>query len=150
MTLDELLLGGGLGLVTLLTLIQIAPIKIDPWTAIARGLGKAFNGEVLREISDTKTKLEDHIKVDDERAADQHRARILAFNTELLRGQRHTREDFIDILTEIDAYESYCKSHPEYKNSRCKHAVANIGRVYDELLRTGDFLAEGRHTVERK
>lgn len=144
MTLDELLLGGGLGLVTLLTLIQIAPIKIDPWSAIARGLGKAFNSEVLREISDTKTKLEDHIKVDDERAADQHRARILAFNTELLRGQRHTREDFIDILTEIDAYESYCKSHPEYKNSRCKHAVANIGRVYDELLRTGDFLAEGR------
>lgn len=150
MTLDELLLGGGLGLAALLTLIQIAPIKIDPWTAIARGLGKAFNGEVLKEISDTKTKLEDHIKVDDERAADQHRARILAFNTELLRGQRHTREDFIDILTEIDAYESYCKSHPEYKNSRCKHAVANIGRVYDELLRTGDFLAEGRHTVERK
>ncbi len=150
MDLNELLLSGGLGLVALLTLIQIAPIKIDPWTAVARGLGKAFNGEVLREISDTKNKLEAHIQVDDERAADQHRARILAFNTELLRGQRHTREDFIDILTEIDAYESYCKSHPEYKNSRCKHAVANIGRVYDELLRTGDFLAEGRHTVERK
>lgn len=141
--------GGGLGLVALLTLIQIAPIKIDPWTAIARALGKAFNGEVLREISETKAKLESHIKMDEERAADQHRARILTFNTELLRGQRHTREDFIDILCEVDAYESYCKAHPEYKNSRCKHAVANIGRVYDELLCTGDFLAEGRHH-ERK
>ena len=141
--------GGGLGLVALLTLIQIAPIKIDPWTAIARALGKAFNGEVLREISETKAKLESHIKMDEERAADQHRVRILTFNTELLRGQRHTREDFIDILCEVDAYESYCKAHPEYKNSRCKHAVANIGRVYDELLCTGDFLAEGRHH-ERK
>lgn len=141
--------GGGLGLVALLILIQIAPIKIDPWTAIARALGKAFNGEVLREISETKAKLESHIKMDEERAADQHRARILTFNTELLRGQRHTREDFIDILCEVDAYESYCKAHPEYKNSRCKHAVANIGRVYDELLCTGDFLAEGRHH-ERK
>ena len=149
MTLREMIAGGGLGLVALLTLIQIAPIKIDPWTAIARALGKAFNGEVLREISETKAKLESHIKMDEERAADQHRARILTFNTELLRGQRHTREDFIDILCEVDAYESYCKAHPEYKNSRCKHAVTNIGRVYDELLCTGDFLAEGRHH-ERK
>lgn len=138
------LLQGGLGLAVLLTLIQISPIKLDPWTALARAIGRALNGDVLRELGETKTKLEAHIQADDRRAADQHRARILAFNTELLRGQRHTREDFIDILAEIDAYESYCKSHPEYKNSRCVHAVANIGRVYDELLKTGDFLAEGR------
>ena len=148
MDLKELFLPGGIGLVALLTLIQIAPLKIDPWSSIAKGIGKAINGEVLQEVSDTKAKLESHIQVDDERAADQHRARILAFNTELLRGQRHTREDFIDILTEIDAYESYCKAHPEYKNSRCVHAVANIGRVYDDLLRTGDFLAEGRHPYD--
>ena len=36
MTLDELLLGGGLGLAAVLTLIQIAPVKIDPWSAIAK------------------------------------------------------------------------------------------------------------------
>lgn len=138
------LLQGGFGLAALLTLIQISPIKLDPWTALARAIGRALNGDVLRELGETKTKLEAHIQADDRRAADQHRARILAFNTELLRGQCHTREDFIDILAEIDAYESYCKSHPEYKNSRCVHAVANIGRVYDELLKTGDFLAEGR------
>lgn len=148
MDLKELFLPGGIGLVALLTLIQIAPLKIDPWSSIAKGIGKAINGEVLQEVSDTKAKLESHIQVDDERAADQHRARILAFNTELLRGQRHTREDFIDILAEVDAYESYCKAHPEYKNSRCVHAVANIGRVYDDLLRTGDFLAEGRHPYD--
>lgn len=144
MDLNQLFLHGGLGLAVLLTLVQIAPIKFDPWTAIAKAIGKAFNGEVLKEIGETKTELESHIHMDDERNADLHRARILEFNTELLRGQRHTREDFIDILTEVDVYESYCKSHPEYKNSRCVHAVANIGRVYDELLRTGDFLAEGR------
>lgn len=143
MDLNQLLLQGGLGLAAVLTLVQLSPIKLDPWTAIAKALGKAFNGEVLKEISETKTKLETHIQVDDERAADQHRVRILTFNTELLRGQRHTREDFIDILCEVDAYESYCKSHPEYKNSRCVHAVKNIGRVYDILLETGDFLAEG-------
>ena len=144
MDLNQLLLQGGLGLVAVLTLVQISPIKLDPWTALGKALGRALNGDVLKEVGETKSKLETHILVDDQRAADQHRVRILTFNTELLRGQRHTREDFIDILCEVDAYESYCKAHPEYKNSRCVHAVANIGRVYDELLRTGDFLAEGR------
>ena len=43
MTLDELLLGGGLGLAAVLTLIQIAPVKIDPWSAIAKALGRAVN-----------------------------------------------------------------------------------------------------------
>ena len=137
MTLDELLLGGGLGLVGLLTLIQIAPVKIDPWSAIAKALGRAINGEVLKEVTDTKAQLEGHILTDS-------RSKILGFNRELLQHQKHTREDFIEILGVIDNYEDYCKSHPEYKNSRCVHAVANIERVYDELLITGDVLAEGR------
>ena len=64
MTLDELLLGGGLGLAAVLTLIQIAPVKIDPWSAIAKALGRAVNGEVLKEVTDTKAQLEGHILTD--------------------------------------------------------------------------------------
>ena len=142
MNVDEILLGSGLGLAAVLTLVQIAPIKIDPWTAIGKAIGRALNGDVLEEVKATKARLEAHIRMDDQRAADHHRARILVFNTELLRHQRHTREEFIEILSEIDQYESYCKEHPDYKNSRCVHAVKNIGRVYDELLVTGDFLKE--------
>ena len=134
MTLD-ILLGGGLGAVALLTLIQISPVKVDPWSAIAKALGRAINGEVLKEVTDTKSQLEEHILTDS-------RSKILGFNRELLQHQRHTREDFIEILGVIDAYEDYCKSHPDYQNSRCVHAVANIERVYDQLLVTGDFLAE--------
>lgn len=33
MTIKELLLGGGGLLLILMTLVQIAPIKINPWTA---------------------------------------------------------------------------------------------------------------------
>ena len=135
MTLDKILLGGGLGIVGLLTLVQIAPVKVDPWSAIAKALGRAINGEVLKEVTDTKSQLEEHILTDS-------RSKILGFNRELLQHQKHTREDFIEILGVIDAYEDYCKSHPDYKNSRCIHAVRNIGRVYDELLVTGDFLKE--------
>ena len=39
------------------------------------------------------------------------------------------REDFIEILEEIDFYEKFCKDHPDYQNNRCTHAITNIGRV---------------------
>ena len=146
MTLAEILLTGGGGALLLLTLIQIAPIKINPWSALARTLGRAINGEVLRMLSEVKTdqkstsdKLNEHIRKDDERNADEHRARILRFNNELIRQIPHTKEEFIDVLADIDSYELYCREHPEYKNNRAVHAIANIGRVYDERLQKHDF-----------
>lgn len=39
-----------IGLVVLLTLIQIAPVKVDPWSWIARKVGHAINGEVLQKV----------------------------------------------------------------------------------------------------
>lgn len=142
MTLSEFLLGGGGLLCLLFGLVEIAPVKWNPWSALAKALGRAVNADLLRELSATKAALEEHIRLDDERNADGHRAKILAFNTELLRGIDHTREDFIEVLAEIDKYESYCRAHPDYKNNRARHAVANIGRVYDDRLAKHDFLGE--------
>ncbi len=140
MSIQELLTGGG-GLVVLaLTVIQVAPVKINPWSAIAKAIGRAINAEVLAELERTRIKLDNHIKTDDERAADMHRARILRFNQELIRQIPHTREEFIEVLTEIDRYQRFCREHPDYPNSRAVHAIANIGRVYDERLQKHDFL----------
>ena len=36
MELKEILMGGGGGLFALLTILQISPIKINPWSALAR------------------------------------------------------------------------------------------------------------------
>lgn len=134
MSIQELLTGGGGLLLVLMTLVQIAPVKIRPWSKLAKAIGNALNG------GDVMGKLEEHIKVDDERNADMHRARILQFNTELLRDHKHTEEDFNEILYNIDCYERYCRDHPAYQNNRAVHAVMNIKRVYDTLLETHDFL----------
>ena len=125
MTIREIASGGGIAFVVL-TLVQIAPVKLNPWTWLARAIGRAINGDV--------------IKTDDARNADFHRSKILRFNNELLRDIPHTQEDFIEILHEIDLYEKYCDTHPEYENNRATHAVANIKRVYDERLVKHDFL----------
>ena len=136
MSLKEILLDGGGVLLILMTLIQIAPIKVNPWSA----LGRVFNKDVLNEVQETRKALEEHIRIDDERDADAHRQRILQFNNELLRNIPHTKEDFTEVLAEIDDYEKYCRDHPDYKNNRAVHAIAHIGKVYDERLEKHDFL----------
>ena len=141
MSLKEIFLGGGGLLVVLLTLVEFAPIKINPWSALAKAIGRAVNADVLRELKSLKDDLSDHIRMDDERNADEHRARILRFNNELLRDIPHTKEEFIDVLADIDFYERYCDEHKGYKNNRASHAIANISRVYDDRLREHDFLA---------
>ena len=113
MSLDQILLGGGGVVLVLMTLIQIAPIKINPWSAI----GRVFNKDVLNIVKETRKVLEEHIRIDDERDADSHRQRILQFNNELLRDIPHTKEDFTEVLAEIDEYEKYCREHPDYKTT---------------------------------
>jgi hypothetical protein len=134
MSIQELLLKGGGIVFALLTLVQITPIKVNPWSAIARAIGKALIG------GDIMAKLEEHIRVDDERDADMHRYRLLRFNTELLRKTRHTKEEFDEILYSVTYYERYCEDHPKYENNRAVLAIENIKRVYKECMETNDFL----------
>lgn len=138
----------------LTTLVEISPIKINPWSWIWkmlkllwRGFCRSLNAEVLAQLSevkadqkDTKRKLESHIMLDDRREADKVRASILQFNNELLRDIPHTKEEFVEILSKIDWYNDFCETNKDYKNSRAVHAIANIERVYDERLQKHDFL----------
>ena len=146
MTLRDILLGGGGGLVVLLTLIQISPIKFDPWTAIASAIGRALNKDVLdqlKTLEDEQKKIKAEVSsqkaLSDKREADGWRADILRFNMELVKHTKHTREDYIEILDIIDNYEKYCDAHKEYENNRAVHAVTNIERCYDDRLKNDDF-----------
>ena len=135
MSIQEILASGGGVLVVVMTLVQIAPVKLNPWSWLARSIGRAVNAEVIK-------KLDAHITMDDRRTADGHRARILHFNNELLRYIDHTKEEFSEVLAEIDAYELYCREHPEYPNNRAVLAIKNIQEVYMERLKRHDFLQE--------
>ena len=89
MTFDKILACSGGGLFVLLTLIQLAPIKVNPWSWLAKTIGKAMG------IAAIEKKLDEHIATDDKRDADSHRVKILQFNNELLRSVGHTKEAFL-------------------------------------------------------
>lgn len=148
MKVQELLAGGG-GLLLIMTLVQIAPIKVNPWSAIGklilkgfRMLGRTINADMYKGMTEIKQKLEEHIDMDDKRTADGHRTRILHFNNELLRDIPHTREEFFEVLNEIKLYEDYCDTHPEYPNNMAVLAIENIRECYKERQRRRDFLPD--------
>ena len=149
MSLYEIVFGGSGVLILLLTVIELVPIKINPWSKLAENIGKAFNKPALDKITSveqqlkkTNEKLDGHIANDELQKAEDARAAALRFNNELLRGIPHTREEFFEVLQKIDIYEDYCNKHKDYENNRAVHAIANINRVYDERLAKHDFLSE--------
>ena len=141
MNIQEILTGGGV-LLVLMTLVQVTPIKVNPWSAIGRGfkkvfssIGTAMNGDVLKKMDE----LEQHEHSSEKGKADEKRASILHFNRELLRDLPQTMEDFIEVLSYIDFYEKYCQDHPEYENNRAVMAIQNIERAYKEHMEKNDF-----------
>ena len=57
MTAAEIATGGGI-LLAVLTVIQIAPIKINPWSALAKAIGRAINGEVIAKVDRLETEVQ--------------------------------------------------------------------------------------------
>lgn len=121
------------------TLVQIAPIKINPWSWVGRTLRRVIIGDIdekLREISKKVDKIEDTIN---ERDAILARTHILRFNDELYNNVKHSRDYFLQTLEDIDNYEKYCEAHPDFKNSRTTMAEQNIKEVYQRLFAEHKF-----------
>ena len=127
--------------------IEVAPIKINPWSFLANKLGRAFNKEVLNEISTLKSRvdtLDERVQqseaMQSERDAKTARTNILRFGDEIRIGTRHSKESFDEILSDITEYESYCSTHQDFKNNRTKSTEKIIIEVYEHCMRTDSFL----------
>lgn len=126
MSLNEIITSGGGVLLILLTIIQLAPIKINPWSKIAKIIGRALNTEVMDKLNESETT--------------NCRYRILRFDDEIRHKVKHTEEHFNQIMEDIDDYERYCSGHPNYKNSKAVSAIENTRRTYEKCRRENSFL----------
>lgn len=136
----ELMSGGAIALAAFLSLVEIAPIKINPWTKIARAIGKAINGEVLAKVEALEQKVDKLEHAGAERNAESRRVRILRFGDEILHDVKHSKEHFDNILKDISVYEQYCKDHPEFENGRTVLTIETIEATYKKCFATHDFL----------
>lgn len=140
MTIGQIALGGGGVLLILMTIIQVTPIKINPWSWIARCIGRAINGEVLAKVDDLSKDLADHKSNSEERHATLCRTHILRFGDEIRHGVLHSNEHYQQILLDVDAYEEYCDRHPDYKNNVAVATIKHIKKMYEKHLEEDSFL----------
>lgn len=134
------LIGGLVALLTSSVVVQIAPIKLNPWTWLARKVGKAINGDVREKLDEISNDLSTHIHEDNQRNAKRARVRILRFADEILQGERHSKEHFDEILEDITEYNRYCARHPEFPNDKATLSIAHIERTYRTRMEKNDFL----------
>ncbi len=130
-------------LVTLLAssvVVQVAPIKLNPWTWLAKKIGRAINGEVTAQLAEISEKLDTHIYEDDKNDAKRARVRILRFADEILQGELHSKEHFDEILEDITEYNRYCARHPEFPNDKATISIAHIENTYRTRMEKNDFL----------
>jgi hypothetical protein len=75
----------------------------------------------------------------DENSAVLARTHILRFSDELQNGIDHSQEYFRQQMDDCDTYDSFCESHPQFKNSYTVAAEKHIKDTYQRLLDKGEF-----------
>ena len=146
-----------LAIVLFLSAVQIAPIKITPWTWLAKWFGRAINSEVIKRQDELEKKFDerqdefekkldgvheelDNLKEREEiKEADAMRNRILRFADELRQHMRHSKEYFEQVLSEIDTYLAFCRSNDDYPNSKADAAIKYTLECYEKVLKEDDF-----------
>jgi hypothetical protein len=135
-----------------LSLVEISPIKINPWSMLIKWFAQMLGIIELKteivQVRDRMDELEkkiDNIKIsNDERnqlkEALAARRRILRFNDELLLKIKHSKEMFNDILKDITDYDNYCRTHPDFKNKKAVFAEENVARAYQDCMENNSFL----------
>ena len=140
MSIFDIVTTGGGAVLILITHIQISPIKINPWSAIGRAVGKIINGEVLERVNVLDAAIKSLKAEFSENVAIDCRTRILRFGDEVLHGTKHTKDHFEEILRDIKKYNLYCEQHPEFENNVTELTSMRIKEIYQNCLKHNDFL----------
>ena len=127
LTFASVLLGGGI-----LTLVQFLINRHDQKAEKRSG--------ILQAIESLKTevgKVKDELR---EMAAVNARVRIIRFADEMGRDERHSKESWDQVMGDVLAYETYCKSNPDFPNGKTVETIKFIRSNYAERLEKHDFL----------
>lgn len=136
----------GVILVALTTIVQKMSKKYKPWSWLAEQFGKAVNKEMLDKIDAVQKKVDELDAADKKQDAERDRQlaidarrRILSVADEIRKKIRHSEEYFNDALDDVSYYRNYCKTHPDFENSKAVISSKIIEETYRQCLLEDDF-----------
>ena len=115
------------GIVVLLSLIQISPLKLNPWDKLLGWFGKKLNGGLESEIKNLQKQVR-------ELWINNHRQSILTFARECRADIDHSAEEWSHILNLCEEYETYTEKN-DITNGVVRQNTRYIRELYQELSR---------------
>lgn len=124
--------------VILTTLVQISPLKLNPWDFCLGWIGDRLNSHILKKVDALDEKLTEHVQESRDSSVKRKRQRILQFVEDGMGGKRYTKETFEFMMRECDDYETYIRDH-EIKNGVIEASITEIRRRYIDHVHNADF-----------
>lgn len=120
--------------------VQFTPaIKFNPITSILGWVGKAVNGEVLKQIEVLKKRADEQRKSIDENEMDRIRWEVLDFANACRNNVRHTKDEFQHIISLNTKYHLLLEKY-DSENGVFDEEYAYILQLYHKCQIENDFL----------
>jgi len=126
-------------LLALSALIQITPIKINPWSAIFRWIGDKANHDLKEKINKIDDKVDELNKQRKEDEKDRIRWEILDFANSCRNGRKHTKDEYLHIIELNGKYKKLLKETDD-ENGVFEVEYEYIQKLYKERQEKNDFL----------
>ena len=128
------------------SIIQVAPIKVNPWDWILGGIGKRLNKAINERMdaiekkqSEFESKFDIYVTEQRKKDLDDKRSQILQFCNECMLHKRHTQEQFRFVIRLCDEYEKYIEDN-KLKNGEISDAIDQIREIHRKCLAENSFL----------
>lgn len=122
-----------------ITLFEIVPIKINPWSTLFRWIGKAINGELKEQLSDLSSDVSE-LKSDFEmKKAEDMRWEILEFANTCRIGNEHSKDEWRHVMNQVSEYEEYTE-RKGITNGVIEEDTRFLRELYHERNLRNDFL----------
>ncbi len=133
---------GAFVILAIMTLIQITPIKLNPWDSILKWIGNHMNVDMSKRVDVIEEKLDEHIRDSFDERIRKIRADILDFGNACMNGRPHTKEEFEFVIAECDQYEKHIEK-TQSRNGVATATISEIRRLYEKGIQDNSFLKEG-------
>lgn len=113
------------------TLIEIVPIKVNPWKALFKWIGNCIIGDIKDDLAELKRDFE-------ETKAQDKRWHILNFSNSCRNGKLHSKDEWRHLMSELREYEEYTeKKH--INNGVIEEDAKYLRELYHERNMKNDF-----------
>lgn len=113
-------------------IIQISPIKINPWSALMAWIRRMLVGDLEKSMSELKRDFE-------EEKVNLMRWNILDFANSCRNDRKHTKEEWNHCLSQLAEYEKHCEEK-HIPNGVINEDGKYLRELYRERCMKNDFL----------